>query len=183
MPKEKTDEEFAHDFYATLQDVDLVGTTATIAGIIVDVPHLRVRGDSDKSRHYHDGGIDMWLNGWRVSLKWRDLKFTCPEDYPHDTIIIDEEGKYNRLKHKPHVLICTNRDRTAAIVVTLSHRKVWGREEMVDRKRNRPIVFLHAPKSEMMTLVAYLTILQGCRLGDDMPMLEAHKYLWEGEDR
>jgi hypothetical protein len=53
----------------------------------------------------------------RYEVKWRNLNFTGPHDYPHPTIFVDEVENMNTKGVRPDVYIITNKDVTHAVKI------------------------------------------------------------------
>lgn len=79
---------------------------------------------------------DMLLIG-RVEHKVRDLKFTCREDYPYSTVIIDEAYKIDNKPDKVLMYVIENVEGTHAAIVYGFTKSAWKVEEKYDQKRER----------------------------------------------
>jgi hypothetical protein len=116
-------------------------------GLQVWLPPESVRPDASVRREYADNG-DLMVQG-RVEHKVRtNLHFTCRDDYPYDTVIVDEVYKEDA-KADSHVFcyVIENAARTHAAVVYGWTRKAWDVERRRDPIQGRDCDFYTVPKS------------------------------------
>jgi hypothetical protein len=116
-------------------------------GLQVWLPPESVRPDASVRRDYADDG-DLMVQG-RVEHKVRTtLDFTCRDDFPYDTVIVDEV--YKEDAKSDSLLICyvfENANRTHAAVVYGWTRKAWLVERRPDSIQGRDCDFYTVPKS------------------------------------
>jgi len=92
--------------------------------------------------------VDLWAGDYSFLDKVRlNLHFTCRDDYPYDTVIVDEVYKEDA-KEDSHVLcyVIENAGRTHAAVVYGFTRKYWGVERRRDPIQGRDCDFYTVPK-------------------------------------
>jgi hypothetical protein len=88
-------------------------------------------------RHlFHDNGdVLVWTDDdpqrRHVEVKWRNLDFTCAEDFPFQTVNIDRANK----PELASLYFSVNRQLTHALIVASADRKRWVREFTGDPKR------------------------------------------------
>lgn len=115
-------------------------------GFRVWLPPERIRPDSTVRADYSDDG-DLMMQG-RIEHKVRDLMFTCREDYPYPTIIVDECRIEDAKSSDPVIAyVIENRDGTCAAVVYGWTRSRWERISRWDQHRNRQRDFYVVDKS------------------------------------
>jgi len=82
----------------------------------------------------------------RVEVKHRPrLTFTCKEDFPFRTLIVDVCHAYDRARPKPYAYIILNREMTVAFVVYCSTFKHWVRVRKLDTAKHREREFYEVP--------------------------------------
>jgi hypothetical protein len=97
-------------------------------------PHVD-RPDSSVRMQYGDSG-DFMLCA-RVEHKKRKLRFTGKDDYPFNTVIIDEKYKIDNKEDAPLAYIIENTAGTCAAVVYGWTRPHWKIERLWDSKAGR----------------------------------------------
>jgi len=105
--------------------------------------------DYESRWQYTDGG-DIEIRH-RVEVKHRDISFTCSDDYPYATVIVDEKYKIDKI-HSRQVwgyIIC-NRDITHACIIKPDSRDKWKAEKLWDRKYQSDREFYVCPKNNCM---------------------------------
>ena len=118
-------------------------------GLQVWLPPESVRPIASVRREYADDG-DLMVQG-RVEHKVRtNLHFTCRDDYPYATVIVDEVYKEDA-KSEDHVLcyVIENAERTHAAVVYGWTRKNWRVERRRDPIQGRECDFYTVHKDKV----------------------------------
>lgn len=85
-----------------------------------------------------------------VEVKERSLSFTCPEDYPYDTVFVDDLRGLGResLTHFAYVYI-SKPTGLWVWLTPLDRDKTWTEEVVRDRGRQHDVPVLVAPKSHL----------------------------------
>lgn len=83
----------------------------------------------------------------RVEHKVRHFDFTCREDYPYPSVLIDEMYKVQNKQDKAFMYVIENKAGTHAAVVYSFTRKEWRTKDFYDWKRSRNTVSFHIDKS------------------------------------
>ena len=105
-------------------------------GVQVWLPPERIRPTAAQRADYADDG-DLMVQG-RIEHKVRDLMFTCREDYPYPTVIVDECRIEDAKAGDPVIAyVIENRDSTCAAVVYGWTKPSWQRMSRWDSHRNR----------------------------------------------
>lgn len=92
-----------------------------------------VRGDFLNSQ---DMVIEPGLLDFILEAKSRSYKFTSPDDFYFDTIIIDTVAGYDAKDPKPHLYACISQ-RTKAVIFTSGRQSDrWSKETMFDNVRH-----------------------------------------------
>lgn len=113
-------------------------------GINILTPPLSV-SETKRDRYDHvdagDGLAHLWLEH-----KVRNFEFTCREDYPYPTVIVDEAYKIAAKPHPAAIYVIQNRSMTHAAVVYGWTKCDWKQEEFFDRTAMRGGTFYTVPK-------------------------------------
>lgn len=133
----KQDEKFLSDLGASRVAVNEFAGKLRDSGIQVWLPPERTRPDASVRQLYADSG-DLMVQG-RVEHKVRNnLNFTSRDDYPYQTVIIDEAYKVDAKSETPVLAyVIENATRTVAAVVYGWTREHWQIEEVYDAKQGR----------------------------------------------
>lgn len=106
------------------------------AGAEIAIKPLVVRPDASVRRHYADSG-DLEIT-MRVEVKERQLDFTGKHDYPHETIIVDECYKIDRLPIvSVWAWVIVNRHNSHAAFITSASRRHWVKLTRYDKVQER----------------------------------------------
>ena len=113
----KDDQQFIRDLSTSRIAVNEFASRLRDKGWQIWLPPESVRPDATVRREYGDTG-DIMVQG-RVEHKVRtNLHFTCRDDYPYDTVIVDEVYKEDSKADDPVLAyIIENASRTHAAVV------------------------------------------------------------------
>lgn len=145
----KTEQNFLGDLSASRRAVNKFAAMLRRCGVHAWLPPEEVRPDASVRREYADDG-DLMVE-LRVEHKVRtNLEFTCREDYPYPTVIVDEKYKEDaKQNRRPFVYVIENRHGTCAAVVHWSTRPFWTVETRNDPKQNRECEFYVVDKSRV----------------------------------
>jgi hypothetical protein len=132
----KDSAEFLRDLEKSRRDVEFFASRQRDRGVSIAVAEAATRPDASVRMQYADRG-DMVVS-MRVEHKVRALDFTCREDFPYDTVIIDEAYKVREKDSDPVLMyVIENRSLTHAAVVYGFTRKDWQIETIYDRRQGR----------------------------------------------
>ena len=113
-------------------------------GINILTPPLSI-SETKRDRYDHvdagDGLAHLWLEH-----KVRNFEFTCREDYPYQTVIVDEAYKIAAKPHPAAIYVIQNRSMTHAAIVYGWTKCNWKQEEFFDRTAMRGGKFYTVPK-------------------------------------
>lgn len=115
----------------------------------VRVPPEVLRPRIEDMAAYADDG-DLFCGSLRIEVKRRNLRFTCPEDFPYDDMIVDVAHTWDRARREgrpPFAYVVFNKDMTARVAILAMTHKAWTRKTTMDRLKNRSRTFLYAPTS------------------------------------
>jgi hypothetical protein len=140
----KSDAEFVADLSASRRAVNSFANRQRAMGLQIWLPPESVRPDSSQRREYADEG-DLMLQG-RVEHKARSLQFTSRDDYPYDTVIVDECYKVDGKADPVLAYVIENAARTHAAVIYGWTRDHWERQVVYDAKQRRQCENYVAPK-------------------------------------
>ena len=95
-----------------------------------------------------------------VEIKERSISFTCPEDYPYDTVFVDDlHGMAKeRLKHFAYVFMSKPTGKWVWISA-LDRDETWTEVDVWDRGRSHNVQTLVAPKSHLRSAEELLQLL------------------------
>jgi hypothetical protein len=115
-------------------------------GIAVWLPPERTRPDESVRSEYSDDG-DLMLQG-RVEHKVRtNITFSSRDDYPYETVIVDEVYKEDQKASDPPLMyVIEDRTRTYAAIVYGWTRKYWRKETKPDPIQRRECTFYTVDK-------------------------------------
>lgn len=95
-----------------------------------------------------------------VEIKQRSLEFTCPEDYPYDTVFVDDMRGLGRERLKNFAYVYVSKPTGQWVWLTpLDRDKRWTEEVVFDRGRGHEVPTLVCPKACLrpaQTLIDYL---------------------------
>jgi hypothetical protein len=96
-----------------------------------------------------------------VEIKERNLTFTSPEDFPYDTVFIDDLRGLSRETLRPFAYVFVSRATKAWVWVTpLDQDETWTEQVVRDTTRGHEMGMLVAPKSHLRPakqLLDYIT--------------------------
>lgn len=102
-----------------------------------------------------------------VEIKERSLSFTCPEDYPYDTVFVDDcrgLGREN-LAHFAYVYVSKPTGKWVWLT-PLDRDKTWTEEVTFDRGRGHEVPVLVAPKAHLRSAASLIELLYPHQLLD-----------------
>ena len=141
----KTDSEFLSALDMSNKSVLLIASWMASENCDVVIKPVVARPSFDSRNEFADGG-DIEIRQ-RVEVKHRFLAFTNADDYPYETVIVDERYKIDRIpKARLYGYVIVNRDCSHACFVmpqTISH---WQIEQMFDKKDRQYREFYVCPK-------------------------------------
>lgn len=103
----------------------------------VETPPKDWRADvRDRKRYANE--VDLWVNGGRLSVKSRRVKFTCPQDVPRNRnpLFVDTVRKWKLKDPEPVAVVCISQETQAIIWTPTSDQKLWGRRHAFDQVRS-----------------------------------------------
>ena len=78
---------------------------------------------------------DLIVEGEILEIKSRNLDFSCPSDYPYDTIMVESVSGWEGKIRKPSFYICVSQ-KTGRMIFTEGHDSLrWDRASFFDRVR------------------------------------------------
>ena len=85
-----------------------------------------------------------------IEIKERNLSFTCPEDFPYDTAIIDEVEGIKKTTAHPFAWVLVSRLTGRWVWVACTDRnESWTHEKLHDSERGFSAEFLLVPKTHL----------------------------------
>lgn len=132
----KTDEKFIRDLNKSRNAVNNFALIQRQKGVQIWLPPEQTRPDSSQRMDYADTG-DMMVQ-MRIEHKSISLLFTNRNDFPNDSIIVDEKYKYDSKSATPvlmYVLQSANKTH-AAVVYGFTHNR-WTTKDIYDKNQNR----------------------------------------------
>ena len=91
---------------------------------------------AERFEYADDGDLDLLH---RVEVKHRDkIDFTCAQDFPFSTVIVDVCHSYDKARPKPFAYVIANKPLSHAMVIYVREtRKEWEKKEIWSRNRLR----------------------------------------------
>lgn len=127
---------------------DHVAELLRTGGLDVVQPPKTWRADVSQ-RHDYVNELDLLVNGLRMSVKSRRVRFTCPEDIPsnRNPLFVDTVRKWALKEPEPAAVICVSQETRAAIWTPTAHKARWGTKRAFDQVRRYPDDFMTCDKS------------------------------------
>ena len=112
------------------------------AGLEVEMPSINFNKGTD------DGDIFVFIKGQKYVLEVKSLsrEFTCIEDFPHETVIVDMEENYNKKKHHVTAYILISQKTAAMFVIPSTSQEHWTRKFIKDKVRGYSKWFMFVEK-------------------------------------
>ena len=147
MQHMKDDESFVRDLTKSREAVNDFAAMARGRGVHVWMPPEILRPDAESRRDYSDAG-DLMIQG-RIEHKVRtNIEWTCRDDYPYRTVIVDEVYKEDEKAENPVLLyVIEDKTRQYAAVVYGWTRPHWRVERMKDPIQKRECDFYTVEKA------------------------------------
>ena len=112
-------------------------------GSAVVIPPTQITPSREQRNDYVDEG-DLLIQQ-RVEVKQRkDIAFTCRNDFPFHTIIIDEVHKFDRAWPKPIYYVIWNKDLTHFAIAMCKHAEKWVKMYRVDSRQDKRCLYYEA---------------------------------------
>lgn len=112
----------------------------------VHLPELSVRASIEEATEYLNQ-IDLTIYGRVFEVKSRKLRFTSPDDFPYDDIMVDTVRGYMGKDPGPAAYICVSQETGRMICLDCSTFPEWKQVSTRDRVRNIEDSFYEAPRS------------------------------------
>lgn len=95
-----------------------------------------------------------------VEIKERSLRFSSPEDWPYETVIVDDLRGLGREKLKHFAYVYLSRQTGCWVwLSSLDRDESWKPQVVYDRGRGHPVPCLYAPKSHLRPARQLLDLL------------------------
>jgi len=130
---------FVERFKESAQYVNQVAYWLDSRGLRARVIPCALRPSHDQWKDYADtGDIEVTL---LVEVKHRQLEFTCHDDYPYATVVVDEVYKLDAKRSQLYAYVILNRAATHAVVVPRHTWQQWQRMSRQDHIAGRVCEF------------------------------------------
>ena len=142
------DDQFIESLHQSKEFVQKAAEWLAGQGFEIFVRPTVVRPDWDSRHEFADNG-DLEIR-MRIEVKHRDLDFTCREDYPFDTVIVDEVFKVDRIpKNHLYGYVILNQACTHAGLIGGKTRPTWTTFEKYDNRISENRSFYVCPKEKV----------------------------------
>ena len=138
----KGNEEFTRDFFNSFGAVFVVGAYMKRLGFNITVPVPDIRPNEQERMKYMDEG-DLLVT-MPVQVKERSIDFTCCDDYPYETIFIDEAYK---IKKDTFMYVVVAKSKKYAAIIRRETMPRWVDESVYDKYQKRTCNNKACPKS------------------------------------
>jgi len=122
-------------------------------GLEVDVPSLSFRDHIKNAAEYSDLE-DIYCGDRIFEVKSRKLRFTCPNDFPYDTILVDTVKGWEAKNRKPDAYICVSTFTGKMIVLSSNTHSDWIKVQRYDATRHIQDWFYECPKDKWRRIEA-----------------------------
>ena len=145
----KDGNQFLGDLTQSRRAVNRFAAMLRRLGVSAWMPPEEVRPDESVRHQYADDG-DLMVQ-MRVEHKVRtNLTFTCRDDYPYQTVIVDEKYKEDaKSNRRPFLYVIENKAGSCVAVVHWSTRPFWKIEVRPDPIQKRSCEFYTVDKSRV----------------------------------
>jgi hypothetical protein len=140
----KSDTAFLDDLQKSRGRVERFAAMCRAKGANVWVHPPVVRPDAESRRDFADDG-DLMLQ-IRIEHKVRDVDFHDADDFPFETLIVDEVYKADRIKARPFRYVIENRAGTRVAVVRSATKPEWTVLKKYDAAQGRECEFYEVDK-------------------------------------
>ena len=132
-------------------------------GFDVQMPELAVRASIKTAGKFRDT-LDLLVNGHRVEVKSRAVRFTGPKDWPDNRLpaFVDTKPKYDAHADQPLAYVFVSQA-TGAMVCTdgrLAASRRWSVEKRRDRVRNIQESFYAVEGKHLRTMDALVAVIR-----------------------
>jgi len=118
---------------------------------------LVIKGHNKNKDHVSNPDAVALLS---VEIKERSLSFTCPEDYPYDTVFVDDCRGLGREKLSHFAYVYISKPTGAFVWLTpLDRDETWTEEVTFDRGRQHEVPVLVAPKSHLRSAESLIALI------------------------
>lgn len=129
-------------------------------GLRVEQTPLAIRGSIDDIEQFSDQ-VDIKCQGRYLEIKSRKEPFTCPDDFPYRTIIVDTVCGWKNKRVKPLAYVCISQ-LTGSIIATPSKPQDWQAVRRYDRTRGIWDEFYECDKGRWYDISVLIQYLKGC---------------------
>jgi hypothetical protein len=141
----KSDKDFVKDWNKSHNAVSLIAEFLTRIGFDIQVPELKLRESSKDRLKYTDDG-DLLCEERRIEVKHSSKNFSCADDYPFRSIIIDEEYKIKDRLHTLKFYVIVSQDMKYAAFIKPKTSGSWVVKVGYDRYQERVCTWVKVPK-------------------------------------
>ena len=131
------DKTFLNRLEQSRRDVEKFAAAVAPTGVTVLLPPAINRDCRENWADYSDDG-DAVVHFW-IEHKKRSFSFTSREDYPYQTVIIDEVYKVNSKPHPCCMYVIQDKTLQHAAIIYGWTRPFWKKERMFDKAVGRHV--------------------------------------------
>jgi hypothetical protein len=142
----KSSTDFVRDFENSHKSVFLVARWLRAAGYMVKVNVPTLRAD-ESQRFNHTDTCDIELIQG-VEVKQRGIHFTCVNDYPYQSIFVDEKYKVDERIKQTKAYVVVNKLGTHAAIITTDTRPRWVEVTKPDKYQQRTCTWYACQKAD-----------------------------------
>lgn len=126
--------DFQKKLEASKEAVELVRRWAVSIGHDVEVPGNTVaENHMDRKEHGDHGDIFILLpDGGKqiIEVKWSSRDFTCRNDFPYESMIVDSKSEFDAKYPAPYVYVICNKALTHVAVIMVQGKEFWFVEKI-----------------------------------------------------
>lgn len=141
----KTDAHFLSALSESSKYVSVVASWLQSKNCDVVIKPVSIRPSFESRNEFADSG-DIEIRQ-RIEVKRRSVEFTCEDDYPYSTVIVDEKFKIDRIpRGRLWGYVIVNKQLSHVCCVMPDTKKEWMVERMFDKSDGQERLFYVCPK-------------------------------------
>lgn len=117
-----------------------------LRGYSVTLPGYQMRDRFEEREGFGDDADLLVGDRWRFEIKWREVDFTCADDFPYPSVLVDRVEKADKVKDTVSAYISVNKAMTHVAIIDPATREKWGARKRFDHVKRYPLDVYECPK-------------------------------------
>lgn len=152
IPWHKNDELFKKELTEGFAWQRLPALYFELHGFKTHIPEFDWRESIADSVRYKDS-YDVLVEGrFKIEVKSRNYNFTSPDDFPFDSIFVENVSGYEQRDNPPFAYVNISKPTGAMLFVGGNKNSTWKIESAFDRTRKIKDEWYTAPRSKLRTM-------------------------------